>query len=67
MSGIVVASVAAVVTTVATVIVASLPDAQSLLSPLTDGGNEYSVVATSVLASLPLLGVMAVLSISARE
>jgi hypothetical protein len=67
MSGIVAASVAAVVTTVATVIVASLPDAQSLLLPLTDGGNEYSVAVTSVLASLPLLGVMAVLSISARD
>jgi hypothetical protein len=67
MSGIVVGSVAAVVTTAATVVVASLPDAQALLSPLTENGNEFAIAAASILASLPMLGIMAVLSVSARE
>lgn len=67
MSGIVAASAAAVVTTVATVVFASLPDAQALISPLTEGGNEYAVAAVSVLASLPILAVMTVLATSGRE
>jgi hypothetical protein len=67
MSGIVVGSVAVVVTTAATVVVASLPDAQALLSPLTENGNEFAIAAASILASLPMLGIMAVLSVSARE
>jgi hypothetical protein len=67
MSGIVVASAAAAVTTAATVVVASFPDAQALLSPLTESGNEYAIAGASILASLPMLGIMAVLSISARE
>lgn len=67
MSVIVVGSAAAAITTVATVVVASLPDAQALLSPLTESGNEYAIATASVLASLPLLGIMAVLATSARE
>ncbi|MBS0239653.1 MAG: hypothetical protein JSS54_14520 [Proteobacteria bacterium] len=67
MSGIVVASAAAAITTVATVVVAALPDAQALLSPLTEGGNEYAVTTVSVLASLPILGIMAVFATTARE
>jgi hypothetical protein len=67
MSATVVASAAAVVTTVATVVIASLPDAQALISPLTEGGNEYAVATLSVLASLPILGVMTVLATSGRE
>jgi hypothetical protein len=67
MSGIVVASAAAAISTVATVVLASLPDAQALLSPLTEGGNEYSIATMSVLASIPMLGIMAVLATSARE
>ncbi|MBY0558986.1 hypothetical protein [Hyphomicrobium sp.] len=67
MSGIVIASAAAAVTTVATVVVAALPDAQALLSPLTEGGNEYAIATMSVLASIPMLGIMAVLATSARE
>jgi hypothetical protein len=67
MSGIVIASAAAAITTVATVVVAALPDAQALLSPLTEGGNEYAIATASVLASIPMLGIMAVLATSARE
>ncbi|RUO99532.1 hypothetical protein [Hyphomicrobium sp.] len=67
MSGIVAGSAAAAIATAATVVVASLPDAQALLSPLTDGGNEYAVSALSIFASLPMLGIMAVLAASGRE
>ena len=67
MSVIVAGSAAAAIATVATVVVTSLPDAQALLSPLTEGGNEYAIATASVLASLPLLGFMAVLATSARE
>jgi hypothetical protein len=67
MSVIVAGSAAAAIATVATVVVASLPDAQALLLPLTESGNEYAIATASVLASLPLLGFMAVLATSARE
>ncbi len=67
MPGIVAGSAAAAIATAATVAVASLPDAQALLSPFTDGGNEYMVSALSVLASLPILAIMAVLGASGRE
>ncbi|HET6390173.1 hypothetical protein [Hyphomicrobium sp.] len=67
MSVIVVASAAAAITTVATVAVAALPEAHALLSPLTEGGNEYAVTAISILASIPMLGIMAVIATSARE
>jgi len=67
MSGIAVGSVAAAVATAATVVVASLPDAQALLSPLTECANEYAIVGASIMASLPMLAIMAVLSVSARE
>lgn len=67
MSGIVVASAVAVVSTVATVVLAALPDAQALLSPLTEGGNEFTVSTVSVLASIPMLAIMAVLATSTRE
>jgi len=67
MSGIAIGSVAAVISTAAAVVVTTLPDAQALLSPLTEGGNEYAMAAASVLASLPMLAIMSVLAISGRE
>ncbi|MET0408417.1 MAG: hypothetical protein ABW006_08615 [Hyphomicrobium sp.] len=67
MSAIIAGSVTAAVATVATVVIAALPDAQALLSPLTESGNEYAVATVSVLASIPVLGIMAVLGVSGRE
>ena len=67
MSGIVTVSAAAALTTAATVVIATLPDAQALFSPLTDSGNEYAVAAVSFLASVPILAVMTVLAASARD
>jgi hypothetical protein len=67
MSGIVAGSAAAAVATAVTIVVAALPDAQAILSPLTEGGNEFAIATASVFASLPALGIMAVLAVSGRE
>jgi hypothetical protein len=67
MSSIIVGSAIAAITTAATVVVATIPDAQALLSPLTEGGSEYAIATASVLASLPMLAIMAVLATSGRE
>jgi hypothetical protein len=67
MSGTVAVSAAAALTTVATVVIATLPDVQALLSPLTDSGNEYTVAAVSIFASVPILAVMTVLAASGHE
>jgi hypothetical protein len=53
--------------TIATVLIATLPGAKALLSPLTDGGNEYAVADVSILASVSVLAVMTVLAASGRE
>ena len=66
MSCFIVASATAAIATVATVALATLPDAQSLLVPLIDG-NEYAVSSVSILASAPVLAVMTVLAASGRE
>lgn len=67
MSGIIVGSAAAALSAAAIVLIATLPDAQALLSPLTENGNEYAVAAASIAASFPMLTVLTVLAISGRE
>jgi hypothetical protein len=67
MSGIVFGSAAAAIFTAIAVVTASLPDTQALFLPLTGAGNEYTTAAVSVLASLPMLAVMTILTISGRE
>jgi hypothetical protein len=67
MFAVVAASAAAAIVTAATVVIATFPDAQALFSPLTEGGNEYAVETASVLASIPMLAIMAVLAASGRE
>ncbi len=67
MSSIIIGSAAAAITTAATVVIAYLPDAQALLSPLIQNGNEYAVATVSVLASFPMLAAYAVLAVSGRE
>ncbi|MBS0253429.1 MAG: hypothetical protein JSR78_20405 [Proteobacteria bacterium] len=67
MSAVAVGAAGVVIVTAATVLAAAFPDTQALLLPLTEGGSEFAVPAASVLASLPILGIMAVLAISGRE
>jgi len=66
MSCFIAASATAAVATAATVVIATIPDAQALLAPLTDG-NEYAVSTASILASVPILAVMTALVASGRE
>lgn len=67
MSATIIAAAATAITTVATVVVATLPEARDLLSPLTEGGSESLIATVSVLLSLPMLAVMTVLATSGRE
>lgn len=67
MSAVAVGAAGAALVTAATVLAAAFPDAQALLLPLTEGVSEFAVPAASVLASLPILGIMAVLAVSGRE
>lgn len=68
MSGIIALSAAAsVAMAAATVVVATHPDAQALLLPLTDGGNEYAIAALSIVATVSTLAIMTVLVASGRE
>lgn len=65
MSGITVAATA-VIATAATVVIASISDAQALLSPITEG-SEFTIVAASILATIPVLAAMTFLAASGRE
>jgi hypothetical protein len=67
MSAIVTLSATTVVATAATVIAATLPEARDVLSPVLEGGNEYAVAAGSLLLTLPLIGVLTVLTVLGRE
>ncbi len=67
MSATLIASVTAAVTTVATVVVASLPEAQAILSPLTEGGSEFATTAAGLMIALPLLAVMTLIAGSAQD
>lgn len=67
MSATIVASAAAVLIPLTTVMVAAMPEARDVLSPILEGGNEHMIVSISVLASLPLLAIMTVLAASGRD
>jgi hypothetical protein len=67
MSAAVIASVAAALTTAATVVVATLPEAQAVLSPLTEGGAEYAITAASMMIAFPLIAVLTIVAGSAQD
>ena len=67
MSATVISAAAAAFTTAATVVVASLPEAQALISPLTEGGTEYATAAFSMLIGFPMIAVLTVIAGSARD
>lgn len=66
MTATILASAGAAVTTVATVVAASSPDLQALLSPLFDGG-EYSLTAGALLIALPGIAVLTLIAGSAEH
>lgn len=67
MSAAIIASAAAALTTAATVIVATLPEAQAILSPLTESGSECGITAASLLIAFPLIAVMTIVAGSAQD
>ena len=67
MSATVIASAAAVLTTAATVIAATLPEAQAILSPLTEGGGEYATTAVAMFIAFPLIAMMTIAAGSAQD
>lgn len=67
MSASIIASAAAALTTAATVIVATLPEAQAILSPLTEGGSEFATTAAAIMIAFPILAVMTVIAGSAQD
>lgn len=67
MSATIIASAAAVLTTAATVVAATLPEAQAILSPLTEGGSEYAVTAASLFFAFPVLAILTIAAGSAQD
>lgn len=66
MTALIAGSAAVAVTTLATVVIATFPEAKDVLIPITEG-NEYAVATVSMLASLPFLTVLGVLTAAGRE
>lgn len=62
MSAALIGSAAAAIVTAATVVAASSPEAQAVLSPLTEGGSEYATTAVGMLISFPILSVLAIVA-----
>ena len=67
MSGIVIGTTAAALTTVATVIVTTLPEVSQAIAPMFESGHEFAVVSTSLLTSLPVLAMLTALVASGRD
>ncbi len=67
MSATVIGSAAAALTTAATVVIATLPEAQALLSPITEGGSEYATAAFGMLIGFPILALLTVIAGSAHD
>jgi hypothetical protein len=66
MSGII-ASAAAALTTAATVLVATFPEASQAFAPLFEPGNEYAALTAGLLVSIPGLALLTVIAGAARD
>lgn len=67
MSATIAAAATAATATIGTLIVAIMPEARDVLSPVYEGGSEYTVVASSLLLSLPALALLTILAVLGRE
>ncbi len=67
MSATVIGSAAAAFTTAATVIVATMPEAQALLSPITESGSEFATAGVAMLIGFPILAVLTIVAGSAND
>ncbi len=66
MSGII-ASAAAALTTAATVLVATFPEASLAFAPLFEPGNEYAALTAGLLVSIPGLALLTLIAGAARD
>lgn len=67
MSITVAAATTAATATIATLIVTTMPEARDVLSPVLESGNEYTMVAGSLLLSLPALALLTILAVAGRD
>jgi hypothetical protein len=67
MSATLIASAAAALTTAATVVLATIPEAHDLLTPLTEGGTEFATTAAALLIAFPVLAVMTLIAGSNQD
>ena len=67
MSAIVITAAATALAAAATVVVTALPEAQAILSPLTEGGGEYATTAVAMFIAFPLIAVMTIAAGSAQD
>lgn len=67
MSATIITAAAAALTTAATVIVATLPEAQAILSPLTEGGSEFAMTAAGLLIAFPFIAVLTLVAGSSQN
>lgn len=67
MSGIVIGSTAAALTTIAAVMVATFPDAAQAVAPFFEVDHEYAAFSAALVTAIPFLAVLTVLAGSARD
>lgn len=67
MTATIIASAAAALTTAATVVLATLPEAQAILSPITEGGSEFAMAAAGMLIAFPFVAVMTLIAGSNQD
>lgn len=67
MSATIITAAATALTTAATVIVATLPEAQAILSPLTEGGSEFAMTAAGLMIAFPFIAVLTLVAGSSQN
>ena len=67
MSGIVIGTTAAALTTVATAVIATVPEISQAFAPMFESSHEFAVVSASLLTSLPVLAMLTALVASGRD
>ncbi len=66
MSGII-SSATIALTSIATVLAASLPDVSQAVAPIFEGGNEYAASSLGLLISIPGIALLTLIASAARD
>ena len=67
MSGIVFASTAAALTTVATVMIATFPEVSQAIAPVFETSHEYAVTSVAIIFAVPALALLTLLATAAKD